>query len=41
MWRRSCLGDKLLSRTRGRWEDVVKVDSKEMGWEGIDSAGSR
>jgi hypothetical protein len=29
-------GRSSLGRTRCRWKDNVKIDLKEMGWEGVD-----
>jgi hypothetical protein len=29
-------GRRPLGRTRSRWEDNIKMDFREVGWEGID-----
>jgi hypothetical protein len=29
-------GKRLLGRRRFRWEDNVKIDQKERGWESVD-----
>jgi hypothetical protein len=29
-----------LGRTRRRWMDYIKIDLREMGWQGLDRSGS-
>jgi hypothetical protein len=29
-------GKSLIGRTRSRWEDSIKMDLKEIGWDGMD-----
>jgi hypothetical protein len=33
-------GKRPLGRPRRRWEDGIKMDLREIGWGGVDSAGS-
>jgi hypothetical protein len=30
------VGNRLLRRPRHRWDDNIKIDSKGIGWEGMD-----
>jgi hypothetical protein len=32
---RKCKGKIPLGRTKRRWEDDIKIDLKEVGWEGV------
>jgi hypothetical protein len=32
-------GKRPLRRHRGRWEDIIRMDHREMGWCGLDSSG--
>jgi hypothetical protein len=29
-------GKKQLGRTRQKWEDNIRIDHREIGWEGVD-----
>jgi hypothetical protein len=29
-------GKRLLRRLRCRWVDIIKIDLREMGWDGVD-----
>jgi hypothetical protein len=29
-------GKRLLNKTRRRWEDNIRMDLREIGWEGVD-----
>jgi hypothetical protein len=33
---RKCAGETLLRRPRHRWEDNIRMELKEIGWESVD-----
>jgi hypothetical protein len=33
-------GKRPFRRSRHRWEDNIKMDLRDIGWEGVDSSGS-
>jgi hypothetical protein len=33
-------GERPLGRIRGRWDDNIEIDLREIGWGGWDSSGS-
>jgi hypothetical protein len=35
-WRESQMNKKPLGRPRGRWVDNIKMDLREIGWNGMD-----